>query len=307
MAEAGCIIVDWGTTSLRAKLMSATGLPLDGRETGAGILSIKGGAFEDALTDAVGDWFEAHGPLPVFAIGMITSRAGWMEVPYVDAPAGIEELRAGARRMTMRNGAPITFLAGLRDPLRRPFPDVMRGEETQVVGNGLGEDLTLVVPGRHTKWARVEGAKIIRFQTYISGEMTELLTSHSFIAKAAKPRSDDGPNWEAFDRGASFAASDNDAADALLATIFSARTGMLDGKLKPEEIADYVCGLVIATEFCYARDADWFGRGDTIGIVGNDGLNHLYERVSPMFGLSVRYGRQDAVERGVLTIASKLL
>ena len=60
---------------------------------------------------------------------MITSRNGWVEVPYVDAPAGVVELAAGARQITLMNGATVTFLPGMRDPAAEPFSDVMRGEE----------------------------------------------------------------------------------------------------------------------------------------------------------------------------------
>ncbi|MEZ2128092.1 MULTISPECIES: 2-dehydro-3-deoxygalactonokinase [unclassified Sinorhizobium] len=234
---------------------------------------------------------------------MITSRNGWLEVPYVDTPAGIAELAAGTRHLTLKNGAALTFLPGLRDPSAHPFPDVMRGEETQIVGYGLAQDRTLVLPGSHSKWARIEHGRIARFQTYVTGEIYALLAKHSFIAKAARPQQDVGTDWSAFDRGASFAASDAKSADAFLAAIFSARTGMLDGKLAPAEINDYVCGLVIGSEFRQARAAGWFKSGDTIAIVGNDGLNDRYCRIALPFGLTVDEGPEDAAKRGVLLIS----
>ena len=92
------IILDWGTSSLRAMLVSATGETLDTRESSnGGIQFVQNGAFEAALMQAVGEWFTTYGPLPVLASGMITSRNGWVEVPYVDTPAGIAELAAGTR------------------------------------------------------------------------------------------------------------------------------------------------------------------------------------------------------------------
>ncbi|TWF58486.1 2-dehydro-3-deoxygalactonokinase [Neorhizobium alkalisoli] len=301
------IILDWGTSSLRAALVSETGETLDSRDTtSGGIQFVKDGAFEAALMDTVGAWFAAHGPLPVLASGMITSRNGWVEVPYVDAPAGLAELAAGTKQLTLQNGAVITFLPGMRDPAAKPFPDVMRGEETQIVGFGLDKDRTLVLPGTHSKWARVEGGRIAGFQTYATGEIFALLTKHSFIAKALEPVAGAEPVWSAFDRGAEFAASDERAADALLSAVFSARTGVLASMLKAEDIGDYVSGLVIGSEFRQARATGWFSPGDAIGIVGNNVLSSRYGRIAPLFDLTVEPSPPDAAKRGVQLIAGQL-
>ncbi|MEQ1406363.1 2-dehydro-3-deoxygalactonokinase [Neorhizobium sp. Rsf11] len=300
------IILDWGTSSLRAMLVSETGETLDTRESSnGGIQFVKDGAFEAALMQAVGEWFSAHGPLPVLATGMITSRNGWVEVPYVDTPGGVAELAAGTRKLTLQNGAVITFLPGMRDPAAKPFPDVMRGEETQIVGFGLDRDRTLVLPGTHSKWARIKAGRIDSFQTYATGEVFALLTKHSFIAKAQDPVPGAEPDWQSFGRGVEFAASNSAAADAFLSAIFSARTGVLDGRLKPENILDYVSGLIIGSEFRQARAAGWFKAGETIGIVGNNVLNSRYGRVAPLFDLTVEPGPDNAAKRGILLIAAE--
>ena len=307
MPEPKSIILDWGTSSLRAALVSETGETLDTRDTtSGGIQFVKDGAFEAALMETVGAWFDAHGAIPVLASGMITSRNGWIEVPYVDAPAGLAELAAGTRQITLANGAIVTFLPGMRDPAAQPFPDVMRGEETQIVGFGLEKNRTLVLPGTHSKWARVESGRIAGFQTYATGEIFALLTKHSFIAKASEPAPGSEPRWEAFDRGAGFAASDARAADAFLSAVFSARTGVLAGVLAPDDIGDYVSGLVIGSEFRQARAAGWLKPGEAIGIVGNNVLNSRYSRVAPLFDLDIEPGPTDAAKRGVQLIAGQL-
>lgn len=300
-------IIDWGTSSLRATLISADGGVLDKRESrNGGIQFVEGGAFEAALMAAIGAWFEERGPFPVAACGMITSRSGWVEVPYVDAPAGLAELAAGARHITLQNGATMTFLPGLRDPAAKPFPDVMRGEETQIVGYGLAEDRTLVLPGTHSKWARIKEGRIAAFQTCATGEIFALLTRHSFIARATEPAPGSEPIWSAFDRAAEFAASNEPAADALLSAVFSARSGILAGALQPEEVGDYVSGLLIASEFRQARAAEWFHPGEAIGIIGNTALTLRYGRVAPLFGLTIKPGPEDAATLGVRRITGKL-
>lgn len=299
------IVVDWGTTSFRAFLLSAAGAIIDSRETDDGIQTCAGTGFEAILMDRIGPWTTAHGALPVIALGMITSRNGWIEVPYVACPAALGDLARGTRRATLPNGAPLVFLAGLTDPAREPFPDVMRGEETQVLGFGLARAATLVLPGTHSKWARVAEGRIAGFQTFVTGEVYALLSKHSFIARGAT-RAGAAPDWPAFDRGVATVVSGDARANAFLSLIFAARTGMLAGSLKSEEILDYVSGLLIGHEFHEAMAAGWLGAGDEIGIVGNDGLNARYARTAMAFGLAVRDGGEEAAIRGALLIAGTL-
>ena len=125
-------------------------------------------------------------------------------------------------------------------------------------------------------------------------------------AKAVDLTAGGEPRWSAFDRGAEFAASDARAADAFLSAVFSARTGVLAGVLEPEDIGDYVSGLVIGSEFRQARAAGWLEAGSAIGIVGNNVLNDRYGRVAPLFHLTVEASPADAAKLGVQRIAEQL-
>lgn len=298
------IVVDWGTTSFRAFLVDDRGAVHASQETPDGIGSCAGG-YEGLLMERLAPWTATYGALPVVALGMITSRNGWIEVPYVPCPAALDDLAQGTRRRTLPNGAPLVFLAGLTDPARRPFPDVMRGEETQILGFGLDRDRTLVLPGTHSKWARVSDRRIAGFQSFVTGEVFALLSKHSFIARGASGGSE-LPDWAAFDRGVETVASGDARSNAFLSLIFSARTGMLAGALQPPEILDYVSGLLIGHEFHEAREAGWYMPGDEIGIVGNDGLNARYARAAEAFGLSIRDGGEEAAIRGAVQIAAAL-
>jgi 2-dehydro-3-deoxygalactonokinase len=179
------VIVDWGTTSFRADLVTGGGEVLDHVETPQGIAELPGCGFEQVLTAGARAVAAGARALPVVALGMITSRNGWVEVPYVPCPAGPSDLARGAVRRTLPDGAPLLLLPGLSDPARLPFPDVMRGEETQIVGNGLDRAATVVLPGTHSKWARVRDGRIQGFQTFVTGEIFAVLTKHAFIARAA--------------------------------------------------------------------------------------------------------------------------
>lgn len=300
-APATSIIVDWGTTSFRGTLASEEGEVLEHLETGQGISTLSKGEHEGVLMSALGAWFGTHGALPVVALGMITSRNGWVEVPYVPCPAGPLELAAGTACMKLPNGSDLIFLAGLTDPARKPFPDVMRGEETQIVGYGLSRDIAMILPGTHSKWARVNAGRIAGFQTFVTGEIFALLMKHSFIARGASdpPVQDPG----AFRWGLEEAKKTS----AMLSLLFSARTGGLAQKLSASQLRSYVSGMVIGQEFRQAREGGWHVEGDEVAIVGNDGLNALYGVAAEAFGLKVLEGSGEEAMNGALTILRRAL
>lgn len=301
-ASAELIVVDWGTTSLRATLVNRDGTLVCGLETKAGIHFISNGDYEAKLLEAIGPWIQKYGPLPIVALGMVTSRNGWVEVPYINCPANIDDLAKGTVQRVLPNGSPLVFLPGITDKHRQPFPDVMRGEETQIVGFGLAQARTMVLPGTHSKWAYVSNEQIERFQTFVTGEIYALLSQHSFIAKTTSAVSST-ENWPAFDRGVCDARDNSSNDHPLLSLLFSARTGMLANQLKPTDIQNYVSGLLIGDEFRSARQCGWLSQGDAIGIVGNDGLNQRYSRTAALFGFDVIEGGENQAVAGALLIA----
>ena len=295
-AETAAIVVDWGTTSLRATLVDESGNEMENIETPQGISSLKKGDHEAVLMTTLAPWFSIHGALPVAALGMITSRNGWIEVPYVACPAGPAELAAGSLRKSLPNGSDLVLLPGLTDASRRPFPDVMRGEEIQVTGHGLANDATIIIPGTHSKWAKVKTGRIDSFQTFVTGEIFSLLLNNSFIARGATQPPVNDP--EAYLRGLEEAKS----SAAMLSLLFSARTGGLAGKLTADQLRSYVHGMLIGQEFRQAREAGWYLEGDAATIVGNDGLNDLYVIAATIFDLKVTLGSDDVLIRGALDV-----
>ena len=156
--------LDWGSSSLRAMLIGADGIEWETRSStqGASTLDGSAAAFEAVLDGLIGDWRDAMPELPVLACGMVGSQHGWREVPYVPCPSDASVLADAALTVTWR-GAPVHLLPGLRCEGAVGIPDVMRGEETQVLGAvhlrpGLGERSCIVMPGTHSKWALVAGS-----------------------------------------------------------------------------------------------------------------------------------------------------
>lgn len=295
------IVLDWGTSSFRALLVDAAGTVVGRHETAQGIHGLRKEQFPQILTEAVAPWRVAHGPLRIYAAGMVGSRNGWVEMPYVPCPADADTLAQAVKTLNFGDGLEITFIPGLTDTGATPFPDVMRGEETQLVGLGLGRDMTVVMPGTHSKWATIAAGKISGFQTFVTGEMFSLLAKHSFIAQSAKRPAT--PDYAAYARGLAIAQAERSRSPGLLGRLFSVRTGWLAGEVAPEQMFDLLSGLVIGSELREALDAGWFDPQRPVAILGNDVMIDLYSRAITAFGGQPEAGPADVAVAGVLAIA----
>jgi 2-dehydro-3-deoxygalactonokinase len=181
------LAVDWGTTSLRAYRLDPAGRIVDTRSAPAGILSVEGGQFAAVLEQQAGEWIAA-GESPVVISGMIGSRQGWLEVPYAACPAGLDEIAAGMCKVAWARGE-VWIAPGLTCRDDAGVPDVIRGEETQILGVldqfGAGRH-TICLPGTHSKWVEVENGKIVHFSTHMTGEAFAVFKGHSILGRMVK-------------------------------------------------------------------------------------------------------------------------
>ena len=178
------LAIDWGTTSFRAYRLDPEGGIVDSRSAPAGILGVKDGNFAGVLEQQAGDWIAA-GETPVVMSGMIGSRQGWLEVPYAACPAGLDEIAAGMRRVVSNTGE-AWIAPGITCRDETGIPDVIRGEETQILGCldqlGAGRH-TICLPGTHSKWVEIENGMIVRFSTHMTGEAFAVLKTHSILGR----------------------------------------------------------------------------------------------------------------------------
>src|SRR5262249_40640155 len=132
----------------------------------------------------------------------------------------------------------------LDDPIQ---PEVMRGEECQMLGAllaGHGDARLFVLPGTHSKWARVSDGVLTTFRTYLTGELFDLLCKSGTLAQLM---STTGEDEAAFARGVD---ASRDA--QLLNRIFSVRSLALFNRMSAAEPRSYLSGLLVGTEI---RDA----------------------------------------------------
>lgn len=286
------IALDWGTSSFRAYLADASGAVHETVSGPEGILAVENGRFEEALERHIGTWDTG---LPVVASGMITSRQGWIELPYLQCPADAGSLVSALHRHRTRSGRTISFATGLSFVSSDGIPDVMRGEEAQVFGSlepGLSH---FVTPGTHSKWIAVEGEGIARFATYMTGEVFALLKTHSILGRLIKDGADDDA---AFDRGVAAAFADP---AGFLHRIFSARSLVLFDRMPPEHIASYLSGQVIGTEVAHAISQN--PRNAEYCVLASPVIGGRYVRAIAAAGLKVRYGDPAAAVKGLAKIA----
>jgi 2-dehydro-3-deoxygalactonokinase len=290
------VAVDWGTTSARASLVARDGSIVDTRSAPLGIQSVRDGRFAQAMATLIGDWRELA--VPRFAAGMIGSRQGWIEVPYVECPASVDALARGLARTP---GGELVVVPGLVTRGSDGLPDVMRGEETQLVGAVADdEDVLAVLPGTHSKWAHVERGTLAGFVTFMTGELYAVLLAHSILGRLAEP-ADGGTPGPGFARGVH---QGLDSA-ALSHALFGARTLALVGELAAADVADWLSGLLIGHEIAHAR-AWAAARGSPlqqVRVIGSDALTGRYREALALAGLDATAGPRDAAVRGLLRIA----
>ncbi len=291
--------VDWGTSSLRAYRLAPDGTVRERREAERGIMTVPPGGFPAALREAVGDWIAA-GEDRVLLCGMVGSRQGWVEAPYLACPAGAAEI-AGATIRVPFEGARVRLVPGLTTCDPAGVPEVMRGEETKIIGllGAIGEapEATLCLPGTHCKWVRIREGRVAGFATYMTGEVFAALSAHTILARTMDTEAP--PHAGAFDRGMARARQKG----GLLHHLFGVRTQALMGELPPEQGESYFSGLLIGHEVAAALEA---GVAPPIHLAGTESLVALYARALGAFGIPHRIHDPDAAALGLALIGGCL-
>ncbi len=290
------IAVDWGTSSFRAYRLDAEGRVCGTRSASAGIMAVAAGDFPRTLEEQLGDWLDDS---PIVMSGMIGSRQGWLEIPYADCPAGAAEIARGVRSVTWGSGRRAWIVPGLSCRNEAGVPDVMRGEETQLLG-GLGDlprgEATICLPGTHSKWVRLRDGQILSFATAMTGEAFAVLRRHSILGRLMPEGGDrDDETW--FDAGVRRAGE----AGGVLHHLFGVRARGLFGEVPAEALSSYLSGILIGREI-----ADLAPATGMIHLIGAPHLSALYDRALRASGRTPRILDPDCVARGLFLLASHL-
>jgi 2-dehydro-3-deoxygalactonokinase len=292
--------IDWGTTSFRAFRLGRDGAIRDRRSGPKGILNVPDGRFGDTLREEIGPWLAA-GEDRVLLSGMIGSRQGWKEVPYLPCPAGPAELAAALADIGF-DWARVKLVPGLSGSDDSGVAEVMRGEETQVLGVAplLRDGGIACLPGTHSKWVRVKDGRIVGFTTHMTGKAFAALRGHTILGRMMR----DGPSDGApFDAGVARSADPG----GLLHHLFGVRALTLADRLKASEAPAYLSGILVGHEvraalalvpMAYAAAAVV-----VVQVIGAPELTALYAKAITACGGYAERHDGEAAARGLALVA----
>ena len=296
--NAYCAAVDWGTSGFRLWLVDVKGEILGERRSREGMQVAAAGAGFEPILEAHLSALNAPADLPVIICGMAGARQGWIEAPYVDAPADLAAITRGAIRVPGIT-RDVRILPGVaqRPDANGIGADVIRGEETQVMGLGL-EGL-LCLPGTHSKWVEAGSGRISGFSTFMTGEMFALLSEQSILRHSIDPASDVLAERAAFLAGLSASLG---APAAILNRLFSLRASGLFGDSTPAEARSRLSGLVIGLEIAGAQAL--YPDRSTVALAASGPLRDLYLLALAEAGFTTSEADADAaVRKGLLAAA----
>jgi len=289
--------IDWGTTSFRAyrlrgrEVLDQLALPL-------GILGVAGGQFAGALQDAVAPWL-ADGERRILMSGMIGSRQGWIEAPYLPCPAATADLARALVPVPFSSvpfsSAEVLLVPGLSATDPAGVPEVMRGEEVQILGalDPTRGTATVCLPGSHSKWVRVAAGRVEEFSTHLTGEAFAALRDHTILGRLVQPNAP--PDPDAFRRGVLRSADPG----GLLHHLFGVRTLGLFAQLGETAAASYLSGLLIGHEVRAAAPAS------PVLLIGAGALCGLYGQAIALCGGSATLAEADAAAQGLALIGER--
>jgi 2-dehydro-3-deoxygalactonokinase len=264
------VAVDWGTSNVRAWGIAADGSHSLLGQSDKGMGKIARADYPAVLAELIGE--TAAPGTPTIICGMAGARQGWLEAPYLETPADLNALFRGAVHPEGSAFAP-SILPGICQ--RTPgHEDVMRGEETQLLGLlrlNPGFEGTVILPGTHSKWVEIQGGRVVRFQTAMTGELYEILSQHSVLRHSFAAGAIDGPEIEDGIAEGMRAGLESPA----LATSLFFRTraaALLNGK-GADWCSGYLSGLLVGTEIGGHRD--WLGT-QPVPLIGSARFGRLY-------------------------------
>lgn len=282
--KAEWIAVDWGTSNMRAWAMGGGDTVLARASSAKGMGQLRPEEFEAALLETVGDWLGDR-PTLVIACGMVGARQGWAEAAYARVPT--PPIAASITRAPVTDPRIAVFIV---PGVSQAEPaDVMRGEETQIAGFVARHgDGVVCLPGTHSKWVAVEGGRIARFRTAMTGEVFALLSQNSVLRHSVV-----GEDWDDAAFAAGIAAALDDP--AILTQLFSIRAESLLAGATAGQSWARLSGLLIGAELA-GTDAFW--RQGKVSLIGAPRLSGLYRQA-----LEIAGGQAELLDGEEMTLA----
>jgi 2-dehydro-3-deoxygalactonokinase len=276
------IVADWGTSRFRGYLVENETI-LDRVASDEGVSALKAGEHQGVFLRQCGRWLAAEPDAPVLLVGMVGSREGWVMAPYAPCPADAAAIAGAMIAVDLGEGRQGHIVPGLFCEPAPGAADVMRGEETLVLGAGVANGL-VCLPGTHPKWILMREGRVERFATYMTGEMYALLREQSMIGRPATEPGD--PAGFAMGLDAAMRNGGETGAErvGLLHLLFGARAAVVSGRMTPSLLGPYISGLLTGDEINGALSQ--FSRPAAVTIVADSPRADLYREALGRLGIS---------------------
>ncbi|MGI9139362.1 MAG: 2-dehydro-3-deoxygalactonokinase, partial [Sediminibacterium sp.] len=225
--------------------------------------------------------------IPLIISGMATSSIGMLNLPYEKLPFSVTATTGFVCKI-QQNGTPILLITGLSSD-----DDLMRGEETQIVGlfhtaelsNLLPDNGVFVLPGTHSKHVTIRQKDIVSIKTFVTGEIFKLLRENGTLSTSLEyineERNEISENQESFKKGIQ-----DSKKSSLLNSLFQVRVNDILNKLNKEQNFYYLSGLLIGSEFSYLVNDSFMNDSNKLIICSSFSLINYYKLVLNELGLN---------------------
>ena len=294
------ILIDWGTSSLRLWGVNTVGDLLFKKHVPLGMSKLSPKDYEPLL-EAMLSQLGVNKNIPVLICGMAGAAQGWQEVSYIDLPTRLDGLSQFAVQVKTK-GRDVRILPGLAQR-SKSLPDIMRGEETLLLGamlNGLPNE-NYCMPGTHSKWVHITDGEVRKFRTFMTGEVFALFSEHSTLSHFL------GDKGENLYQHPAFVSAVNEIKtkpNMLMNTLFSIRSGAL---LFPNQNNFYLqarlSGLLIGAEIAVMANKS----SNKIGLIAMGELADSYSSAMRLLAMDFDIiDSHDLALSGLKFIADKL-
>jgi 2-dehydro-3-deoxygalactonokinase len=258
-----------------------------------------------ALAEQSRDWPKAA---PVVISGMASSTIGWHELPYARLPFSLQgtdlvweeveptDVRESKHRVILLSGVCSDW-------------EIMRGEESQLLGlaslrsgESLQNEAVVLLPGTHSKHAHIRSGALIRFDTYLTGELFQVLSQHSVLRHSVSDRERHaaaGQAMDASERSAFVEAVQLGLSGSLLQYLFRVRTRQVLHGVEAAVNRAFLSGLLIGSEIGSLVRS--FPTSVPVILCGGEHLTERYELACQTAGLTQRLAVVQTQEAQLLT------
>ena len=273
--KAKWIAADWGTTHMRAWAIGEEDNVLAFRESNEGMKDLQQNEFEPVLLKLIESWLDDTKVTTVMACGMVGSKQGWVETPYLKTPCVPIDNQQLTIATTKDNRIKVNFVPGV---MQNNSADIMRGEETQIAGFiNKNPDFNGVVclPGTHTKWVNVKEGQITSFKTFMTGELFGVISNHTLIRHSISIK---GWNQAGFEAGIHEGFNNP---GSIASNLFSLRAESIVNDLDRDQARSTLSGLLLGVEL---NGAQTFWENSNVIIIGSQLLSNNYHQGLKILG-----------------------